>query len=86
MAQARHRQVAVDRLAAGDVETAKAAGLPLELFLARLPGPIAPDLQAMLQPMVERLALVQAINEAWALAAMLTILALAALPFARPAK
>lgn len=81
-----HARAIVDRLAAGDVETAKAAGLPLELFLARLPGPIAPDLQAMLQPMVERLALVQAINEAWALAAMLTILALAALPFARPAK
>ena len=78
-----HARAITDRLAAGDVETAKAAGLPLEMFLARPPGPIGPDLQAMLQPMVERLALVQAINEAWAMVAALTILALFALPFAR---
>jgi DHA2 family multidrug resistance protein len=38
----------------------------------------------MLQPMVQKLALVQAINDAWALVAILTLCALATVPFARP--
>jgi DHA2 family multidrug resistance protein len=73
----------VERLQAGDVETAKAVGIPLSLFTSRAPGPIPADLQSLLEPMVERLALVEAINEAWAVVAVLTLLALLTLPFAR---
>jgi DHA2 family multidrug resistance protein len=71
------------RLQAGDIATAKAVGIPLELFQGRAPGPIDPDTAAILRPMVEQLALVRAINEAWLLMAALTALALLFLPFAK---
>jgi DHA2 family multidrug resistance protein len=71
------------RLLAGDVVTAKAVGIPLDLFQSRGAGPIDADTAAILRPMVERLALVRAINEAWLLMAVLTALALLCLPFAK---
>ena len=74
------------RLEAGDVETAKAVGIPLDLFLARGPGPADADTVAILAPMVQQLALVRAINEAWALIALLTLTAVLALPVARGAE
>ncbi|HEY2661403.1 MAG TPA: DHA2 family efflux MFS transporter permease subunit [Caulobacteraceae bacterium] len=73
----------VRRLQNGDVETAKAVGIPLSMFLARPRGPIDPETASILKPMVDHLALVQAINEAWLLVAVLTALALLCLPFAR---
>jgi DHA2 family multidrug resistance protein len=44
-----------------------------------------PGKQAMLAPYIEKVAFVDAINEAWALVAVLTIAALVALPLARRA-
>jgi len=76
----------VRRLEAGDVATARAVGIPLELFRAHGRGPIDADTAAILKPMVEHLALVRAINEAWLMMAILTVLALACLPLARPAR
>jgi DHA2 family multidrug resistance protein len=74
------------RLEAGDVATAKAVGIPLDLFVGHK-GPVDADTAAFLKPMVEHLALVRAINEAWLLMAVLTALALICLPFAgRPAR
>ncbi len=73
------------RLEAGDVATAKAVGLPLDVFLARPPGPIDPATAALVKPLIDHLALVQAINEAWLMMAVLTLLALVCLPFATPA-
>ncbi|PZM15209.1 DHA2 family efflux MFS transporter permease subunit [Rhizobium tubonense] len=73
----------VDKLSAGNVETAKFVGIPLGMFAARPPGPIDADTMAMLQPLVEKAALTQAINEAWAMIAILTIAALVCIPFAR---
>ena len=73
----------VRRLEAGDVPTAKAVGLPLDLFLMQGPGPVDPATAAYLKPMVERLALVRAINEAWLMLAVLTALVLVSIPFAR---
>ncbi len=70
------------RLQKGDVETAKAVGIPLSLFTAHASAPSA-DEMAMLKPMVDHLALVQAINEAWLMMALLTALALLCLPFVR---
>ena len=39
----------------------------------------------MLEPMIRKLALVQSINDAWALVALLTLAALFSLPFVRGA-
>jgi DHA2 family multidrug resistance protein len=78
-----HVQQIVDRLRAGDIETAKFIGLSLEAFAARPAGPPTEAMQAVLRPMIERAALTQAINEAWALVAVLTVAALIFVPFAR---
>ena len=78
----RHAQAIVARLQAGDAATAKAVGIPAELFALRGTGPIDPAAKAMLQPMIERLAFARAANEAWAMAALLTAAALASLVFA----
>jgi DHA2 family multidrug resistance protein len=69
------------RLRAGDVATAKAVGIPLDMFHSQGNAPIDADTAAVLRPMVDHLALVWAINEAWMLMAALTALALLALPF-----
>ncbi|SMF16015.1 MFS transporter, DHA2 family, multidrug resistance protein [Tistlia consotensis] len=79
-----HAAAIVERLRQGDLDTARALGLPLDQVKALAGGPIPPMVQAMVQPLVERLALVRSINEAWALAALLTALALLTVPFARP--
>jgi DHA2 family multidrug resistance protein len=74
----------VKRLQAGDVDTARAVGIPLALFKAQGTAPLDPDTAAMLRPMVAHLSLAQAMNEAWMLVAALTLVALLAVPFARP--
>jgi DHA2 family multidrug resistance protein len=57
----------------GSVEAAKRAGLPMEKFLAHTPGtPLDPSAMAYVRSAVERQALTEAINEAWALIAILT--------------
>ncbi len=78
-----HAASIIARLQAGDVATAKAVGIPLAMFTAHGPGPLDPGAAVILKPMIEGLALVQAINEAWALIACLTVAALLTLPFAR---
>jgi MFS transporter, DHA2 family, multidrug resistance protein len=67
-------------LEAGDVETAKTVGLPLDKFLAHVPGtPLEPAAMAFVRGSVERQATVQAINEAWAMVAALTLAGVLAL-------
>jgi DHA2 family multidrug resistance protein len=67
-------------LARGDVEAAKAVGLPLDQFLAHIPGtPIEPAVLAHVRRAVERQATVEAINEAWAMIALLALLGVVAL-------
>ena len=75
------RQI-VERLQAGDVETAQALGIPAAVFASRVGQPIDAATAQALAPLVEKLALVQAINEAWAMIAVLTLLALCTVPFA----
>ncbi len=74
----------VASLQRGDTATASAVGIPLALFKAHGSGPLDAGTAAILKPMVEHLALARAMNEAWALVAVLTIAALLAVPFARP--
>jgi DHA2 family multidrug resistance protein len=71
------------KLQAGDVDTAKFIGMPVEVFVARPVGPLDGPTQAMVQTFVEKAALVQAINEAWIMIAGLTIAALLCVPFAK---
>ena len=77
------RQI-IARLQAGDVETAQALGIPGSVFASRIGQPIDAGTAAVLAPLVKKLALVHAINEAWAMIAVLTLVALCTVPFARP--
>jgi DHA2 family multidrug resistance protein len=74
------------KLQAGDVPTARAVGIPVNLFLAQVGEPVDSATQAMLRPMVEKLATTQAIDEAWLMVALVTALALVGLPWVRRAR
>ena len=71
------------RLAAGDRTAAAFVGLPTERFTGVPLGPVDEATKALVRPLVERAAFTQSVNEAWALLAAITLLALAALPLAR---
>ena len=70
-------------LGAGNINTARFIGLSPEAFASRSPGPPDAFVQAMLRPLIEDAALTQAINEAWALIALLTVAALLIVPLAK---
>lgn len=72
----------VDRLTAGDLDTAKILGIPPELFGAAL---LDPEKQAMLAPLIEKTAFTDAINDAWRLIALTTLAVLVFVPWARRA-
>lgn len=72
-----------EKLANGDLATARFVGIPLDMLAAPSPAPIDPGTLQILQPLVEKAALCEAINEAWAAIAVLTIVALLCIPFAR---
>jgi len=79
-----HAAAIAAALRAGDTSTAAAVGIPLALFAGRGAGPVDPSTQAILQPMIARLAFARAANEAWAVVALLTAAGLLALRFAPP--
>nr|WP_246088406.1 DHA2 family efflux MFS transporter permease subunit [Phreatobacter stygius] len=79
-----HASAIVERLKAGDPATAKALGLPPEIVAAGGPGAIGDEVKLMLQPMIEKLAFVYAMNEAWGLVALITFAAIASLALVRP--
>ncbi|MCW6506589.1 MDR family MFS transporter [Lichenifustis flavocetrariae] len=69
-------------LLAGDAAVAVRIGIPLTRFLNRGTAPLDAETQAAVAHLVERAALIGAINEAWMLIALLTLIALVAVPFA----
>ena len=71
------------RLQAGDVGVAKFVGIPLDMFMNRPAGPLEGPALTMVQSLVKKAALVQAINEAWIMIAVLTFGALLCVPFAK---
>jgi MFS transporter, DHA2 family, multidrug resistance protein len=74
-------------LASGDVEAARIVGLPMDQFLAHTPGtPVAPATLAFVRAAVERQAIVESVNEAWALIAILTLAGALAVLLFRPTK
>jgi DHA2 family multidrug resistance protein len=72
----------MDKLQAGDLIAAKFVGIPVDLFVSRQGSPLDATTRAFLRPLVEKAALVQAINEAWITVAVLTGAALLCVPFA----
>ena len=79
-----HASQIIAQLKAGNLDTARQLGIPMAIFKAHVDAPLDARTAAMLQPMVQKLSLVQAINDAWALVAFLTLCALVTVPFARP--
>jgi DHA2 family multidrug resistance protein len=73
----------VRRLQAGDAGTAEHIGIPLARFLGRGTAPLDADTQTALNHLVERAALIRAINEAWAMLAGVTLAAIVTLLFVR---
>ncbi len=71
------------RLLAGDVGIAKAVGIPLDAFLAARGQPIDQETRDLVEPMVRKLALTYAINEAWLVLAAITLVAIAGLWWTR---
>ena len=78
-----HGERLLAALKAGNIDTAQFVGIPLDIFTAKTSGPADPAVMATLQPLVEKAALVQAINEAWAMIACLCLFAFVCVPFAR---
>jgi DHA2 family multidrug resistance protein len=74
-----HAHDLIGRLAAGDLDTVKTLGIPPDALRAAI---LDPAKQAMLAPYVDKVALVHAINDAWALLAVVTLAALAVIPWA----
>jgi DHA2 family multidrug resistance protein len=74
-----HVERIAQKLLAGDRATAIFAGLPPDRFTGKPLGPVDPDTQELVRPLVERAGLVSSINEAWAMMAVAMLLALAAI-------
>ena len=72
-----------ERLRAGDVDVAVSIGIPRELFLAQAGQPLDPDAAAFVLPLIEKAALVTAINDAWLLVSLLTLAGFLLVPLVR---
>jgi DHA2 family multidrug resistance protein len=70
------------RLLAGDMTTATAIGLDPRLFASGLSGPLTPDAEAYVRPLIEKSAFVWSINDAWAMLAAFALLGVLVVPFA----
>jgi DHA2 family multidrug resistance protein len=64
------------------MDTVRSLDIPPDVLASAM---LDPGKYAMLAPYIDKVAFVDAINEAWALVALLTIAALVALPLARRA-
>jgi len=66
-----HAEALKARLLAGDATAAATIGLPPDALNGPVTQPVDPALEAMVRPLIKAAALTQAINEAWALLALL---------------
>jgi DHA2 family multidrug resistance protein len=69
-----------DRLAAGDLHVMRTLGVTPDMLG---PSLLTPKAQALLTPLIDKMAFTEAINDAWALVALMTLAALVAVPLAR---
>jgi MFS transporter, DHA2 family, multidrug resistance protein len=80
---AMHAEAIAHRLQTGDMAAARFVGLPLDIFAERWSRPIDAGTKELLQPLIINAGLTQAINEAWAMIAVLTAAALICVPFTK---
>jgi DHA2 family multidrug resistance protein len=80
-----HATRIVRDLEAGDMATATGIGIPREAFLEQAGQPLDDFAREMVRPLVEKAALTDAINDAWLLIAVLTLLAMALVGLVRDA-
>jgi MFS transporter, DHA2 family, multidrug resistance protein len=69
-----HSRVLLARLMTGDLEAARAIGIPETFLSGPLPSPDSPMVQAYVRPLLERAGLAAATNEAWAMIASFVLL------------
>jgi DHA2 family multidrug resistance protein len=74
----------VARLQAGDAQAARFVGLPTARFTGVPIGPVDPATRDLVAPLVERAALVAALNEAWLWIGGALLLSLLLVPWLRP--
>lgn len=72
-----------DKLRAGDVATAVGIGIPRDAFLEQIGQTPDAFVEEMVRPLVEKAALVHAINDAWLVIGLITVLALVSVLFVR---
>ena len=75
-----HAQELAGRVTAGDLEALRILGLAPDKLEPTLSGPVG---QAMLARLIDKVAFVEAINDAWAMVALATLAALVLVPLAR---
>jgi DHA2 family multidrug resistance protein len=75
-----HARTLINHLTAGDLDTAKTLGIPPDVLAGAL---LDVEKQAMVARLIDKVAFVDAINDAWALVALATLAALVVLPLAR---
>ena len=78
-----HVAALVERLQAGDAQTALFVGLPLDRFTGRPIGPVDQATRDLVAPLVEHAALTQVLNEAWLLLGAVVLLSLTLAPLLR---
>ncbi len=75
-----HAEELVMRLRTGDIRVAPLLDLPVETVLRAPQRIVDASVEAVVRPLVERASVVMAVNEAWAMLAVVSALALCALP------
>jgi DHA2 family multidrug resistance protein len=69
-----HSRILLARLKSGDLDAARAIGIPETFLSGPLPSPDDPMVQAYVRPLLERAGLATATNEAWSMIAALVLL------------
>lgn len=77
-----HAHALEARLLTGDASAAAQVGIPAGLLAQHGAAPLDQASQALLAPLIEKAAYAEAINEAWGLIAILTLLVIIVVPFA----
>ncbi|CAN5278935.1 hypothetical protein BH10PSE15_BH10PSE15_04860 [soil metagenome] len=75
-----HARHIADRLRHGDADVAVLIGIPRDAFLEQVGQPIGPEVEQLVRPLLARAALVQSINDAWMMLAVITIVAILLIP------
>lgn len=78
-----HGVAIANKLLAGDARTAEFVGIDSSNFLQHVPGQLDAAAQSIFSPLIARAATVQSIDDAWAMLAIITLIPLLIIPFAK---